>query len=179
MKLRILSGILYQHLVHILYICDMIQRRQTIYLLLATIIAALLLILNLEYYTTSGVLENGETEVFKVGFFTTEVVDEAKLNNTSLIGGLAAYAGVCFITIFMFKNRKNQVLACTLGFALLLFSAVMMYRYSFGNDYLVEVTSENIQWPAIIPMSLFILQFLALKGIKQDEALVKSLDRIR
>lgn len=157
----------------------MIQRRQTIYLLLAAIIATVLLVTDLTYFVNSGTLENGETETLDIGYFTTTLQSGESLNNSALIGGLAGYAGLCVITIFMFKNRKRQILAATLGFAMLLFSAVMMYKYSYGAEYFVETGKQELQFTAIIPIALFLLQYLALQGIKRDEALVKSLDRIR
>ena len=171
--------ILFLLLMHILYICAMIQRRQSIYLLLATLIAALLLILDLTYFNTEGVVKNGETVSLEIGYVTTVMPDEKPLRNTSLIGGLAAYALLSFVTIFLYKNRRRQIMACTLGYAFLMFSAVMMYKYSYGNNYFDETISESLEWTAIIPLALFIFQFLALQGIKRDEALVKSHDRIR
>jgi hypothetical protein len=157
----------------------MIQRRQSIYLFLGSAIAALLLILNLTFFESSGLLENNLTESIEVGYFTTAIVDNGTIQNSSLIGSLAAYAGLTFLTIFFFKNRKRQSLICTLAFAFLILAFVMMYKNSLGAEYFVEVSKQDLKWPAIIPVSLLMLQFLALRGIKQDEALIKSLDRIR
>lgn len=177
---------LFPHSRHILYICGMIQRRQSIYLFLAALFAALLLILNLTFFKTVGSMDNGDRAKVEVGYFTSTFIGEDATepekplgNNSALIGGIAAYAGLTFLSIFMFKNRKRQSLMVTLAFAFLIYSLVMMYSFSFDKDYLDVVKVEELLWPALIPVSLLILQFLALRGIKQDEALVRSLDRIR
>jgi hypothetical protein len=164
----------------------MIQRRQSIYLFLAALIAALLLILNLTFFETSGTLDDGDKVKVEVGYFTStffgdEVPEgrESLGNNSALVGGFAAYAGLCFLSIFMYKNRKRQSLMVTLAFAFLIYSFVMMYSFSFDKDYITHVKTQELLWPALIPISLLMFQFLALRGIKQDEALVRSLDRIR
>jgi len=85
---------------------------------------------------------------------------------------------VPLIAIFLFKNRKNQrglaalgIVGC-LGFIAAMVMIIQGYnRTDTGDAYLIP-------WPAL-PVVGLVLLFLAIRGIRKDEKLVRSVDRLR
>ncbi|HBJ76562.1 MAG TPA: DUF4293 domain-containing protein [Porphyromonadaceae bacterium] len=88
---------------------------------------------------------------------------------------IALIAGV---SIFFFKKRMMQLRmsifnGCLMvGFYLLFFFLVWMECRALGAEW-------HISFPLCFPIVAFILNYLAIRGIASDEALVRSLDRIR
>ncbi|HEV3251653.1 MAG TPA: DUF4293 domain-containing protein [Puia sp.] len=136
----------------------MIQRIQTVWLLLAAVSG--ILTLNFSFY--SGVqVSNNAFHILN-----------AKENNFILILTVASSVAA-FISIFLFKNRKLQ-LRITVTCVLVSILIVVLYflqvkNYSTGTFTLWSILSF------VIPVFLI----LAARGIYKDEKLVKSLDRLR
>jgi drug/metabolite transporter (DMT)-like permease len=135
----------------------MIQRIQTIWLLLAA--ACSLATLKLSFY--SG---NKDNNLF------------AELNGMSNFALLILAVGIALlalVTIFLYKNRKLQIQLSLFGFLLQVIVLVIYFmqikKYIQGNFTLTSVLSF------IIPV-FFILAWL---GIRKDEKLIKSMDRLR
>ena len=81
-----------------------------------------------------------------------------------ILGGLIA--GLSTANIFQYKNRKKQMTVCTLGILLLvLWVAYFCYDHFYMHG---GATSVSI-----------ILFWMAKKGIKHDDDLVRSADRLR
>ncbi len=55
----------------------------------------------------------------------------------------------------------------------------MMFFYTWVASNKYETTQTLYQWRFVIPPIAIILQFLAFRGIRKDEILVKAFDRIR
>lgn len=141
----------------------MIQRIQSIYLLLAVV--AGYEIISLPLYKATLVSGTVNT------FLATESLPIFAI---SIVAGLLA-----FITIFLFKNRKLQMKLATLGLLLSAgLIALVVYMFStFGKT--PEVAKTSYSWGALLPIAMFILFILALVNIRKDEKLIKSLDRLR
>jgi hypothetical protein len=144
----------------------MIQRIQTIYLLLATLISGgLIFLLNL------WVSDNG------VKFF---VMDSFDTSNTLLkvMAVLFLVSSVLTLaTIFQFKNRQLQFvlgrLTILINFILL---GILVY---FAQNLSGEINVSEKGIGLLIPILTIVLVVLANKAIKKDEELVKSVDRLR
>lgn len=135
----------------------MIQRIQTIWLLLAA--AASFASLKLSFY--SG---NKDNNLF----------EELTGSSHFLLMILSVAVGLlALITIFLFKNRKLQIRLSLLGIVLQLVTLVIYFQqiktYVQGNFTLTSALSF------VIPV-FFILAWL---GIRKDEKLIKSMDRLR
>jgi len=148
----------------------MIQRIQTLYLLVTGILMSIALFLPLLTFQTGGMvyemdarqLSGQEETVSTIGLF--------------IVGILSALTAL--IAIFFYKKRVLQVKLTRLSTILaLLFIAYAIY---LGFDFSTQL---NAQWhpgiTAALPVISVILNCLAIKGIKADEALVRSLDRLR
>lgn len=135
----------------------MIQRIQTIWLLLAAICS--LATLKLSFY--SGTKDNN---LF---------AELNGLSNFALLILAVGIALVALIIIFLYKNRKLQIQLSLLGFLLQAVALVIYFmqikKYVQGNFTLTSILSF------IIPV-FFILAWL---GIRKDEKLIKSMDRLR
>lgn len=162
----------------------MIQRIQSIYLLLITAISIILLNLNTPFFTE----ENREkSEMVLVDYNSTDVADlQAQIptsmkvgTNAGLVYFLYAVALLSFISIFLYKNRKLQ---SRIVMAVLIFAVVVMvdmYWYSYQMEYFESKGTTSLKPIAFVPLSLLLFAFLALRGVLRDEQLVRSLDRIR
>lgn len=135
----------------------MIQRIQTIWLLLALI--ASLVTLELSFY--SG---NKDNNLFE------------KLNGSSnflLLILTVAVAVTALVTIFLYKNRKLQTRLTWLG--LLLQLVVLALYFQQTKLYVQGSYTLSSALSFVIPL-FFILAWL---GIRKDEKLIQSMDRLR
>jgi glucan phosphoethanolaminetransferase (alkaline phosphatase superfamily) len=157
----------------------MIQRKQSIYLLLIALITIVLSLGDFAFYEEQGKVKGEE------GMQTIEIqYDEALLNGetmdytTMLWFILLVAGGLSLVTIFLFKNRKIQANMVRLILALLVTSLVLMYWYTYAADF-IPSGEGHMNYLALPPFACVVLAILALRGIKSDDALVRSVDRIR
>lgn len=139
----------------------MIQRQQTLWLLLA--VACSVLSFLYPVYTGQKMEENNVLifdQLMAGSHFGLLILTGASI----LIGGIA---------IFMFKDRKTQVKLSIAGIAIAVFLLIL---------YFLQV--KTFQNGNFALTSLFLLgipagYIMATKGIMKDEKLVKSLDKLR
>jgi hypothetical protein len=155
----------------------MIQRIQTLYLIMV-------LFLSLTFFP-GAVLHFSERSGTSVSLLLNGLLADQSgqsfgqvQNIWPLTAILILLAILSAVTIFLYKNRKIQIiLAKTLvAAAALLIIALSWYCYNAAGTYnLVLIPGIKMALP------LFILLFtvLALRGILSDERLVKSYDRLR
>lgn len=108
------------------------------------------------------------------------------LELNSVIGYLLAAIAIAVaalpaIAIFMFKNRKLQtslsVLAIVLNIGFIAF--YIMGMESFKSAHVPPVTGSSFGVASFMPIVSIIFLFMAIRGIRKDQKLVKSLDRLR
>ena len=87
------------------------------------------------------------------------------------------------VTIFLYKKRMAQIRLCVSEIVLLIGSAAFIALYCYRMcDVLAELMQElnfTLGFAALMPVVAIIPMALAIRGIARDEALVRSLDRIR
>ena len=138
----------------------MIQRKQTLWLILAA--AASFLSLKFPFYTGT-ILENGMSHY--------ETLYGA--SNLFILALTAISILVSVITIFLYKDRKTQLWMAILG---ILVSAGLLALYI---TQIKKFDSGNIALTAIFVVAIVVFFFLAARGIQKDQKLVKSLDKLR
>lgn len=154
----------------------MIQRIQTVYLLLVVVLLVATLFMPLltlqigqEFFSmdASGVssLINQEATAFGTTW--------------GLFALTAIIALVAMVTIFLYKNRILQIRLCV-------FNALLMIGFYAYVAFLVwrwQGEVPEMQWQLKLglafPVIALILDYLAIRNIGADEALVRSLDRLR
>jgi len=139
----------------------MIQRMQTIWLILAA--TAAFLTLKFSFFSGNIIAAN-QTRSFQ---YLTAAGNLVILLLTVILG-LAA-----FIAIFLFKNRKLQLRISLLGLVVSLLNIVLYYYQTR------KFAEGNYDLTAIITLLIPIFFVLAARGINKDQKLVKSLDRLR
>lgn len=154
----------------------MIQRIQTLYLLVVTVLMTLTLLLPIATFTGA----NGE--VYTLTAFS--LVGAVESQSTIWMGIVIAIATlVPFVTIFLFKRRLLQLRLCAVEIVLLVgvVAFIVLYYLLSSANALESVGVEHRQfsWAAIMPLLSIVLVVLAARAIFKDEALVRSLDRIR
>ena len=135
----------------------MIQRIQSLYLVLAAIIAGgLPFVLNLWQTSENAVVFAIDKQYLLAGFLISAIMS--------------------FASIFMFKNRKSQFVINRLNIILnFILLAVFVYS-SLSTSGEMQVSEKGV---GILPIISIVLLVLANKAIKKDEDLVKSVDRLR
>lgn len=146
----------------------MLQRIQTVYLILTEIVYILLFFI--------PILGRSPGQTGKIsGMYLLDI--------PVLLGAAFAVTALAVATITQFRKRPLQIKLCNLGIALslLVFGAVAAFPAFFsGESSAVKAdfhTSYGIGiWLLPIPAVLF---FLAGRAVKRDEELVRSADRLR
>jgi hypothetical protein len=136
----------------------MLQRIQTIWLLLAALCA----FLGLKFPFYVGTNKEGIPSYILKG---TE--------NIPLILVTTAVGVVAFITIFLYKNRKLQLRLCIAG--ILLEALVIFLYYSKLKDFMAGTYALT----AVIQAGILLFLFLAARGISNDEKIIKESNRLR
>jgi hypothetical protein len=139
----------------------MIQRIQSIYLALAALILTLLFFLP---FSTASLLESG---VYTDGKFN--IYDNLIILISDVI---ITITGI--ITIFLYNNRKLQLKLSSFSILLNISILILCLIIIFGNK-----NSPNLNYGLLIPVFSSLLFYLAYRGIKSDEELVKSSNRLR
>ena len=155
----------------------MIQRIQTLYLLLATALMSLTLFLPL-----ATIWQGGNEMVVKAFFVDGDM--GVKVPLPIYMGIVMAVTTLLpFLTIFLYKRRLMQIRLCVSTIVLLLDSAGFIALYCYRLcDVLSEMLTDlnfTLGFAALMPVVAIIPISLAIRGIAKDEALVRSLDRIR
>jgi len=136
----------------------MIQRIQSVYLLIAALLAGVLpLILSL-WTNNDGLEIFAKNELWiSIAFF--------------------ASAALALIAIFLFKNRQNQFVLNRLNMILNLFLLGFFVYRSLNLSGEVSTSEKGIGM--LIPVFSIVFLVLANRAIQKDENLVKSVDRLR
>jgi hypothetical protein len=150
----------------------MIQRIQSVYLLLTTILAVLFLTGELIDF------QNGYTLVFSGIVYDTQVTGLENKQVLPLTVISLAIPLLALIIIFLYKNRKIQMrLTAFLTFLIILQVAAVIW---YTLDLKTEFGTRPIPGiRMILPLLMFVLSILAYRGIKKDENIVRSYDRLR
>ncbi|MEI9934049.1 MAG: DUF4293 family protein [Ferruginibacter sp.] len=136
----------------------MIQRIQTIWLLLAAVFA--LLTFKLPFYI-------GTDQTGVVSFQLTATA------NVLLSIVTAFVATVAFLTIFFFNKRMLQIRLSALGILLELLVLFLYYHE------VKTLTSGSLTLWSVFSFAILLFFFLAIKRISKDEKLIKESDRLR
>lgn len=160
----------------------MIQRIQSLYLLIAAVLMGLMCFLPLVqlYGASEGISEELVLTAFG---FKTVGPEPVTVVHTLAMGVVIAFAALLpFVTIFLFKRRMAQFRLSASEIVLLIGSQIFAVFYNFravkgmaSFDNAIYV----LKLPFFFPLIAIFFVWLAMRGIMKDIKLVKSLDRIR
>ncbi|RGM44892.1 MULTISPECIES: DUF4293 domain-containing protein [Bacteroides] len=152
----------------------MIQRIQSVYLLLVTILLVVAICLPVgQYIGTDGVT----THIFKPLGVT--LANGTFQSTWGLFGILLLSAIIAFCTIFLFRNRMLQVRMTIFSSLLLIgyYIAFFVFMFMLKND--LDAMNFQLGWALCLPVICIILNYLAFRAIYRDELMVKAADRLR
>ncbi len=164
----------------------MIQRIQTVYLALVAVLSILGLCLPL------GQILDGATAVasFNNWMFSPELTSKAMASADfhdfapmALGILLLIVIALTFVSILLFRFRMRQLRLTIFSTILLvgyvLYFAFLAWHYTGVASDVIDGASFHLCVAGIFPVLSVILNCLAIHGIRKDEALVRSLDRLR
>ena len=138
----------------------MIQRIQTIWLLLAS--ACAFITLKLSFYSGNKIIDDQKQ------FVHLTANENMLLTILSVAVGIAA-----LILVFLYKDRKMQMRLTLLNLVISLFN---IYLYINETKNFME---GRVDWSSLFVFLIPVFLFLAVRGIYRDQKLVKSMDRLR
>jgi hypothetical protein len=156
----------------------MIQRVQSVYLLLVTVLMSFLLvrpyavitfqdgqILNFHANKIEYNLDKNGTAVYKT---TVPIVVLA------LITGLLS-----LFNIFLFHRRILQMRICLLNGVFIVMLLIIMLIYYSSSMHSPGVLHHTFRLAAVFPVLALVMDVMAYRSIQSDEMLVNSYNRIR
>lgn len=160
----------------------MIQRIQTVYLLLAAILLGLIFLIPIAEINGDAVVY----ELNETGFVSNSTNSDSNivLKDIQPIFPISIWIGITLVfillTVALFKKRGLQIklnylnTLLTLGLIVFLFYTADTFSAGLGQD--TQTTYKVGLYLAVAALPFLIL---ANRSIKKDENLIKSLDRIR
>jgi len=144
----------------------MLQRIQTLYLLVSCLLSGLIVFLTAFWINNKG-----------TAYYLLDLLNEYDWKLKSLPVAFVLSAILSLITLFLYKNRKQQITFNRFNIV------VNFYLLGIIVYHLLIVSGESqISEKGIglfIPVLVIVLLVLANKAILKDEKLVKSVDRLR
>lgn len=152
----------------------MIQRIQSVYLLIVALLMGSIFI-----YPFAELLgANGQLFIINFNGLSIENEEGMYLLTIPPMILLILIVSISFLSIFLYKKRVIQM---RINFI----NLMLMLGYLGLNYYYIQNFSKQLdgivsyQVTAIFPIISAILTYLAIRAIGKDEALIRSMDRIR
>ncbi|WP_455637891.1 DUF4293 domain-containing protein [Parabacteroides sp.] len=153
----------------------MLQRIQTVYLLIIVALMVATLFLPLSLLQADGQFYSFDA----TGISTIAEQPELVYPTWGLFALTAIISILALVTIFLFKKRILQIRLCVFNAILMLgFYGLFGFFVWVLNGKMEEVTL-SVKIALSFPVICLILDYLAIRNIGADETLVRSLDRLR
>jgi len=154
----------------------MIQRIQSVYLLVVTILSVIVLFSPVSFIATSSTI----FDLSYKGITSTPPIDALHLNVWPLTLIAALIPLIAFVSIFLYKKRNLQLRLNIINFLLIDVYYILMLAFMWLADARLGLPSRwGYHVAASLPAVNMVFTFLAIRGIQKDEKLVRSLDRLR
>lgn len=165
----------------------MIQRKQTLYLIIVFILGLSLILFN--FNVTKGLLRVSEDITDKAYFYELGVIKTViktepinEFANNSLKYSVFSVILISIIAIFLFKKLPLQMRMVAFNFLFILLSWFnMIYQiYKLNRLSSIELVSSDLNYVTLtVPALMLLFNLFAFKGIKKDIELLASVDRLR
>jgi len=151
----------------------MIQRKQTIYLLVVVIAAIVSLSLPIAEFRSSEM--GGDVTLYNL--FIRPMDGAADFRACPLFLLQMLVAATSLVCIFKYKNRPLQMKLCAT--TCLLVVAWVAYLVVVETMLIAAPLEGSLEWTYGLPLVELLFAWLARRGVKSDERLVRAADRIR
>ena len=150
----------------------MIQRIQSIYILVAAALQGISLVLNWSTYIANDM-------TFYLSGINTSY---ETVNSSPLTLGIGLSLALILV-LFLYKNRVQQLTLANVAIIQFIVTLGLFYwvHYQYIESLKAEYSSVDIGYgiAVVFPIISGILIWLAKKAIKKDEDLIRSVDRLR
>jgi hypothetical protein len=151
----------------------MLQRIQSLYMFVSLLLIGILFIYPLFYVQFYA-------EKFSVFIYKMEpAMMNLKFNVLIPIAIVCIIEILLLFSISLYKNRKLQIRMMQITQVLMLFYIVIIGIYLYKCSGINTEVHIQLTMTITIPFIAFILDYLAIHGIRKDQALVDSLNRLR
>ena len=147
----------------------MIQRIQSVYLLISTILIGLLFLLPFAEIAKDGA-------IYLFNFKGVLLDGVVKTNGLAVPILLVMIIALNVLAIFSYSNRGKQV---KLVWGAMLMLAVLLVLFVYFTYLSFSGAQISFKLGAVLPLISIILNYLAIRAINKDDALIRSIDRIR
>lgn len=147
----------------------MIQRIQTLFLFVSAILIGLLFVLPF-----AEIAKDGAIYLFNCKGILLDGI--LKQNGFIVIAIISIILAVSAFAILDFKNRKRQIKIIVLDILLKLALSGLFIYYTYLSFSGAQI---SFKIGMVFPLVAIIFDYLAISAIRKDEALIRSIDRIR
>jgi hypothetical protein len=155
----------------------MIQRIQTLYLFF------IVLLTTITFFSPVAGLQNIQiTTIYELsyrGLYELNATGRTLMANTWMFTAIMSIIPLLScITIFLFKRRLLQIRLIIFNIVLMagFYGMMFIYLWQYGKVLDAKIFIEVV---AAFPLVSIILSIMSIRAIGRDEALIKSLNRIR
>ena len=149
----------------------MIQRIQTVYLLIVAILSVVLMSSTIGRFVAP---DNSIVEMTNLALVNQEGAENYE--PWALFAIMMLSAIVSLVTVFMFRKRMLQI-------RFTIFNIILEICYYGVLTVFVLMLKEDSSftpsWPVCLPFVGIVLNWLAIRAIGKDEMLVRAYDRLR
>ena len=151
----------------------MIQRIQSIYLLITAILTFLVIKFPLMEFVT------GENVIYHVNVLGVYVDNHLEYSVWVLLVLSIMNILIATGTILLFKKRILQIRLSVFNILLITGFYIMfgVYYWILRENFSPEII--NFKWTVTLPVINIVLSYLAIRATGKDEAMIKALDRLR
>jgi hypothetical protein len=147
----------------------MIQRIQSVYLLISTILIGLLFLLPFAEIAKDGA-------IYLFNFKGVLLDGVVKTNGLAVPILLVMIIALNVLAIFSYSNRGKQI---KLVWGAMLMLVVLLVLFVYFTYLSFSGAQISFKLGAVLPLISIILNYLAIRAINKDDALIRSIDRIR
>ena len=162
----------------------MIQRIQTLYMLAVSVLVSVVVFVPMARFVSP----DGDFEIMSYGMRTFAADSDGPASQVAVSWWsvcstvlLAVSALLPLVTVFLYKKRLVQIRLLAAE-SVLLFCSLFFTAYYLWSSFreLAPLGSDNyLTYTLLLLIVAFAFTIMALRAVGRDEALVRSLDRIR
>ncbi len=155
----------------------MIQRAQSIYLFLVVVLMSFFLLFPIAELIT---VDDTTLKLYSNGLKKISGEESQRLMSTFPLMILAiAISGINFYNIFLFNRRTMQMRLCVYNILLMIGLIFLSFYYFRIVNKTYEIAYHHFKIAAILPVFCIVLNVMAFSGIRKDELLIKTYERLR
>ena len=155
----------------------MVQRIQSVYLFLVVILMSFFILSPIAVFD----LQDGSALEF-YSYSVSKIMansSEKALSTWPVLFLAIVIAIINFYDIFLYSNRMRQMRLAIYNMLLMIGMIVLVFYFYHYITKNFNTVSHSLKLAAILPVVCIVLNLLAFRGIRKDDLLVKSYERLR